>query len=66
MIVFKNHLILENNSDFWILENNWIIIQSLHRCVGHTPWAPEGCEGQSQSGPKGHHHQPEVGAQRDF
>ena len=34
------------------------IIPSLHCCVGHTAWAPEGREGQSQAG------QLEVGAQR--
>ena len=28
-------------------------IQSLHCCVGHTAWAPEGREGRSQAGPKG-------------
>ena len=30
--------------------------------VGHTAWAPEGREGRSQAGPKGH--QIEVGARR--
>ena len=25
----------------------------LQYCVGHTAWAPEGCEGRSQGGPKG-------------
>ena len=24
----------------------------MHRCVGHTAWAPEGRKGQSQGGPK--------------
>ena len=33
-----------------------------HRCVGHPAWAPEGREGRSQAGPKGH--QLEVGARR--
>ena len=33
-----------------------------HICVGHTAWAPEGREGRSQGGPKGH--TLEVGARR--
>ena len=33
-----------------------------HRCVGHPAWAPEGREGRSQAGPKGH--QLEVEARR--
>ena len=37
-------------------------IPSLHCCVGHTAWAPEGREGRSQAGPKGR--QLEVGARR--
>ena len=37
-------------------------IPSLHCCVGHTAWAPEGREGRSQAGPKGR--QIEVGARR--
>ena len=37
-------------------------IQWPHHCVGHTAWAPEGREGRSQAGPKGH--QLEVGARR--
>ena len=36
--------------------------KSLHRCVGHTAWAPEGREGRSQAGPKGR--KLEVGARR--
>ena len=28
-------------------------IPSLHCCVGHTAWAPEGREGRNQAGPKG-------------
>ena len=28
-------------------------IPSLHCCVGHTAWAPEGREGRYQAGPKG-------------
>ena len=28
-------------------------IPSLHCCVGHTAWAPEGREGCYQAGPKG-------------
>ena len=28
--------------------------KGLHRCVGHTAWAPEGREGQSQADLKGH------------
>ena len=35
-------------------------IQWPHHCVGNTAWAPEGLEGRSQAGPKGH--QLEVGA----
>ena len=34
----------------------------MQRCVGHTAWAPEGREGRSQGGPKGH--RLEVGARR--
>ena len=37
-------------------------IPSLHYCVGHTAWAPEGREGRYQAGPKGRNL--EVGAQR--
>ena len=28
-------------------------MSSLHWCMGHTAWAPEGREGRSQAGPKG-------------
>ena len=35
---------------------------SLHWCMGHTAWAPDGREGRSQAGPKGR--QLEVGARR--
>ena len=28
-------------------------IPSLHWCMGHTAWAPEGREGRYQAGPKG-------------
>ena len=37
-------------------------IPSLHCCVGHTAWAPEGREGRYQAGPKGR--TLEVGARR--
>ena len=29
----------------------WISV-TIHRCVGHTTWAPKGREGRSQAGPK--------------
>ena len=31
----------------------WGTIPSLHCCVGHTVWVPEGSEGCYQAGPKG-------------
>ena len=37
-------------------------IPSLHCCVGHTAWAPEGRDGHYQAGPKGCNL--EVGARR--
>ena len=37
-------------------------IPSLHWCMGHTAWAPEGREGHFQAGPKGR--SLEVGARR--
>ena len=37
-------------------------IPSLHWCMGHTAWAPEGREGRYQAGPKGR--SLEVGARR--
>ena len=37
-------------------------IPSLHCCVGHTAWAPEGREGRYQAGPEGRNL--EVGARR--
>ena len=37
----------------------WIYRYLMHPSVGHTTWAPEGCKGRSQAGPKCH--QLEVG-----
>ena len=53
----RNQIIRANT-----LSNGYRTIQSLHRWLGHTAWAPEGREGRSQAGPKGR--KLEVGAQR--
>ena len=45
----------------WWFVVEWVI-PALHRCMGHTAWAPVGREGRSQAGPKGH--RLEVGARR--